>query len=134
MQRFGVNIHTDVPHVDKIHLMFFQENERSRDIIIESKFHRSIIGTKGDGMQEIRKNFPDVRISFPDAASKSDVVNIRGPKEQVDKVYARLKKQNSELIASNYRIDVPIFKKFHRNIIGRGGVTIKKVWIDYLLT
>ena len=85
-------------------------------------------------MQEIRKNFPDVRISFPDAASKSDVVNIRGPKEQVDKVYARLKKQNSELIASNYRIDVPIFKKFHRNIIGRGGVTIKKVWIDYLLT
>jgi hypothetical protein len=78
-------------------------------------------------MQEIRKTFPDVRVSFPEAATKSDIVNIRGPKDQVDKVYAQLKKRNSELIASNYRMDVPIFKKFHRNIIGRGGATIKKV-------
>lgn len=78
-------------------------------------------------MQDIRKKFPEVRVSFPDAASKSDVVNIRGPKDQVDKVYAQMKKQNSELIASNYKIDVPVFKKFHRNIIGRGGATIKKV-------
>ena len=78
-------------------------------------------------MQEIRKKYPDVRVSFPEAATKSDVVNIRGPKDHVDKVYAQLKKQNAELIASNYRIDVPIFKKFHRNIIGRGGATIKGV-------
>ncbi|XP_028393842.1 vigilin-like [Dendronephthya gigantea] len=103
------------------------ENERSRDIIIESKFHRSIIGPKGEGMQDIRKKFPEVRVSFPEASSKSDIVNIRGPKDQVDKVYAQMKKQNSELIASNYKIDVPIFKKFHRNIIGRGGATIKKI-------
>ena len=81
-------------------------------------------------MQDIRKKFPNVRISFPDAATKSDVVSIRGPKEEVDKVYAKLKKQNAELIASNYEIDVPIFKKFHRNIIGRGGVTIKKVIVN----
>ena len=106
-----------------------KENERSRDIIIESKFHRSLIGPKGEGMQDIRKKFPDARISFPEAATKSDVVNIRGPKDQVDAVYAQLKKKNAELIASNYHIDVPIFKKFHRNIIGRGGVTIKKVII-----
>jgi hypothetical protein len=105
------------------------ENERSRDIIIEYKFHRSIIGPKGEGMQEIRMNYPDVRISFPEAATKSDIVNIRGPKDHVDKVYAQLKKRNSELIASNYRIDVPIYKKFHRNIIGRGGATIKRVII-----
>ena len=110
-----------------INAVILQENERSRDIIIENKFHRSIIGPKGEGMQEIRKKYPDVRISFPEAATKSDIVNIRGPKDQVDNVYAQLKKHNSELIASNYRIDVPIFKKFHRNIIGRGGVTIKKV-------
>ena len=78
-------------------------------------------------MQDIRKKFPDARISFPEAATKSDVVNIRGPKDQVDAVYAQLKKKNSELIASNYHTDVQIFKKFHKNIIGRGGATIKKV-------
>lgn len=78
-------------------------------------------------MQEMRRKYPDVRVSFPDAASKSGVVNIRGPKEQVDKVYAQLKKQDSELKASSFHIDVQIFKKFHRNIIGRGGATIKKV-------
>lgn len=84
-------------------------------------------------MQDIRRKYPEVRISFPDATIRSDVVNIRGPKDQVDKVYAQLKKQNSELVASNYNIEVPIFKKFHRNIIGRGGATIKKVYLILLL-
>lgn len=30
-------------------------------------------------------------------------------------------------IAANFRVEVPIFKQFHKNVIGRGGITIKKV-------
>ena len=30
-------------------------------------------------------------------------------------------------IAANFRVEVPIFKQFHKNVIGRGGTTIKKV-------
>ena len=32
-------------------------------------------------------------------------------------------------IAANFRVEVPIFKQFHKNVIGRGGTTIKKVTV-----
>lgn len=39
-----------------------QENERTKDLIIEQKFHRTIIGQKGERIREIREKFPEVRI------------------------------------------------------------------------
>lgn len=42
------------------------ENEKERDIVIEQRFHRNIIGTKGDKIKEIRDKFNQVQISFPD--------------------------------------------------------------------
>lgn len=103
------------------------ENEKTKDVIIEQRFHRTIIGAKGEKIREIRDKYPEVQISFPDAGKKSDVVNLRGPREGVDSVYTFLKKLNAELIAANFRVEVPIFKQFHKNVIGRGGTTIKKI-------
>ncbi|KAK3718445.1 hypothetical protein QZH41_014445 [Actinostola sp. cb2023] len=103
------------------------ENEKTRDVIIDHRFHRTIIGTKGDRIKEVRDRYPEVQISFPESSQKSDVVSLRGPREDVDKVFAYLKKLNAELIAANYSLEVPIFKQFHKNIIGRGGTTIKKI-------
>lgn len=40
-----------------------QENERTKDLIIEQKFHRTIIGQKGERIREIREKFPEVRPS-----------------------------------------------------------------------
>lgn len=37
-------------------------------------------------------------------------------------------------IENNYQIQVPIFKQFHKNIIGKGGATIKKVCKFYVIT
>lgn len=42
------------------------ENEKERDIHIDQRFHRTIIGTKGDKIREIRDKFNQVQISFPD--------------------------------------------------------------------
>jgi hypothetical protein len=56
-----------------------QENERTKDIIIEQRFHRTIIGQKGAKIREIRDKFNQVQISFPEAGRKSDVVTLRGP-------------------------------------------------------
>lgn len=75
-----------------------QENEKTKDVIIEQRFHRTIIGTKGEKIREIRDKYPEVQISFPDAGKKSDIVNLRGPREDVDNVYTLLKKLNSELV------------------------------------
>lgn len=44
-------------------LCFHQENERTKDLIIEQKFHRTIIGQKGERIREIREKFPEVRLS-----------------------------------------------------------------------
>ena len=70
-------------------------------MIIEQRFHRTIIGAKGEKIREIRDKYPEVQISFPDAGKKSDVVNLRGPREGVDSVYTFLKKLNAELVRSS---------------------------------
>lgn len=38
-----------------------QENERTKDMIIEQRFHRAIIGQKGENIKEVRDKFPEVR-------------------------------------------------------------------------
>lgn len=42
-----------------------QENERTKDLIVEQKFHRTIIGQKGEKIKEVRDKFPEVR-DLPD--------------------------------------------------------------------
>merc|ERR1711962_1027285 len=61
------------------------ENEKEKDLIVENRFHRQLIGAKGGEIEKIRKEFTAVQISFPDLGSKSDIVKLRGPKEDVDK-------------------------------------------------
>ncbi|VDP04005.1 unnamed protein product [Heligmosomoides polygyrus] len=103
------------------------ENEKSRDIIIEQRLHKLIIGAKGENIGKIRDAHPNVVLSFPDVNKKSDVINIRGEKSEVDKVYKQLQTIAKELIESNYQQTVPIFKEFHKHIIGKGGATIRKI-------
>lgn len=103
------------------------ENEKERDIIIESRLHRHIIGQRGENIREIREMFNQVQISFPDAVQKTDTVKIRGPKEDVDACYKHLQKTVKELQESNYQVKVPIFKQFMKFIIGKGGANINKI-------
>ncbi|XP_012889101.1 PREDICTED: vigilin [Dipodomys ordii] len=103
------------------------ENERTKDLIIEQRFHRTIIGQKGERIREIRDKFPEVIINFPDPAQKSDVVQLRGPKNEVEKCTKYMQKMVADLVENSYSISVPIFKQFHKNIIGKGGANIKKI-------
>uniref|UniRef100_A0A4W5RJD7 Vigilin n=1 Tax=Hucho hucho TaxID=62062 RepID=A0A4W5RJD7_9TELE len=98
------------------------ENERTKDLIIEQRFHRAIIGQKGEKIKDVRDKFPEVIINFPDPAAKSDIVQLRGPRNEVEKY---LKVFSHKLFLS--MIDFPIFKQFHKNIIGKGGANIKKI-------
>ena len=95
----------------KYFYLLFQDNEKLRDIIIEHKFHKNIIGQKGEKVREIRDKFSEVQISFPEPGTKSDIVTLRGPKEDVDKCYEYMKKLTVELVASSYRLGIPIFKR-----------------------
>ncbi|OZC06636.1 hypothetical protein X798_06373 [Onchocerca flexuosa] len=103
------------------------ENEKSRDILIEQRFHKQLIGAKGETVQKLREQFPSVIFSFPDPGKKSDIVNLRGDRVEVDKAYKQLTAMNKELLESNFQMTVPIFKEFHKHIIGKGGANIRKI-------
>lgn len=106
------------------------ENEASVELVIEQKWHRLLIGTKGESIQKIRVKFPEVQVSFPTASSKSpdcDKVSLRGPKKDVEAVSSMLKSQLSVIMEENFTMKVPILKNHHRYIIGKGGVNIRKV-------
>lgn len=103
------------------------ENEKERDIIIESRFHRQIIGTKGESINQLRAKFEQVQIVFPRQGEKSDVVKIRGPKDMVDLCYKHLQKMVKDMQASGYQERVSIYKQHHKFIIGKGGVNIRKI-------
>lgn len=103
------------------------ENEKEKDVIIEQRHYKNIIGTKGENIKEIRDKFNQVQINFPDPGDKRDIVKIRGTKEDVDKCTKYLQKLVKELNESSYQIEVPIFKQFHKFIIGKGGGNIKKI-------
>uniref|UniRef100_A0A915KBY2 K Homology domain-containing protein n=1 Tax=Romanomermis culicivorax TaxID=13658 RepID=A0A915KBY2_ROMCU len=105
------------------------ENEKSRDIVIENRFHRLIIGTKGESIRELRDKFPGVNVQFPEPGRKTDIVSLRGPKEEVDKCHKHLQNLTKELKENNYQERIQIFKEFHPHIIGKGGVNIKKLFL-----
>ncbi|XP_065122762.2 high density lipoprotein binding protein a isoform X3 [Paramisgurnus dabryanus] len=85
------------------------ENERTKDMIIEQRFHRAIIGQKGERIKEVRDKFPEVIINFPDPAQKSDIVQLRGPRTEVEKCTKFMQKVVAEMIReeTNTKIDLP---------------------------
>ncbi|KRZ09939.1 Vigilin, partial [Trichinella zimbabwensis] len=104
-----------------------KENEKIRDILIDSRFHRMMIGVKGEHVRDLRQRFPNVVVNFPDQGRKSDVVSLRGPKNEVDACYGVLQQMYRELLESKHQVRVPIFKDFLKHIIGKGGANIKKL-------
>ncbi|XP_031527372.2 vigilin-like isoform X2 [Vicugna pacos] len=101
--------------------------KEQKDLIIEQRFHQAIIGHKGVQIRDIHKKFPEVVINFPDPAQKSDIIQLRGPKHELEKCAQYLENVVTDIEESNYSITVPIFKKLHKNIIGKGGANIKKI-------
>lgn len=99
------------------------ENERELEATIDHRLFRSIIGAKGSKIREIREKFNQVAITFPNPSEKSNAVKIRGPKDDVDKCHKHLMKIVKELAESNFVMEVPIFKRFHKFIIGKGNLT-----------
>lgn len=41
------------------------ENEKEKDVIIEQRHYKNIIGAKGEKIREIREKFNQVQINFP---------------------------------------------------------------------
>ena len=103
------------------------ENERSKDIIIEQKYHSNLIGQGGKNIAEIRSKFNGVNISIPNADKKSDIITVRGNKAEVERCCKYLQQLSKEFEESNYKEEIHIFKNFHKMIIGKQGGVIRKI-------
>lgn len=103
------------------------ENEITKTVVIDQSYHRAIIGARGENIRDVRDRFNQVNITFPDAGDRSNVVVVRGPTQDVEMCCSHLSQICKELIENNYKLEVPIYKQFHKFIIGKGGVNIKKI-------
>lgn len=106
------------------------ENEKEKDAIIDHRLFKKLIGAKGEKIRDIRERYKNVQIKFPNANETSDIVKIRGKKEEVDACHKHLMKVVKELQETSYVLEVPIFKKLHKYVIGKGGANIKKIRED----
>lgn len=103
------------------------ENEKEKDVMIEQRHYKSIIGSKGENIREIREKFNQVQISIPQHGDKRDIVKIRGPKDDVERCHKHLMKLVRDLSETSFQAEVPIYKQFHKFVIGKGGANIRKI-------
>uniref|UniRef100_A0A2K5SIL5 Vigilin n=1 Tax=Cebus imitator TaxID=2715852 RepID=A0A2K5SIL5_CEBIM len=105
-------------------------------INIDHKFHRHLIGKSGANINRIKDQYK-VSMCIPPDSEMSNLIRIegdpqgvqqlRGPKNEAEKCTKYMQKVVADLVENSYSISVPIFKQFHKNIIGKGGANIKKI-------
>ena len=95
------------------------KNEKEKDLIVENRFHKQLIGPKGENIQKIRDEFSSVQISFPDLGVKSDIVKLRGPKDDVDLCSKTLNKMYKDLLESNYQVNRNLSNSYKGQISAR---------------
>ena len=93
------------------------KNEKEKDLIVENRFHKQLIGPKGENIQKIRDEFSSVQISFPDLGVKSDIVKLRGPKDDVDLCSKTLNKMYKDLLESNYQVNRNLSNSYKGQIL-----------------
>ncbi|KPI91491.1 Vigilin [Papilio xuthus] len=103
------------------------ENERTKEVYVDHRYIKSLIGVRGDKIKEIREKFDRVLITLPDQGQKRSPIKLRGPQEDIEKCEKYLHKVIKEIAESSYVQEVPIFKQFHKFIIGKGGVNLRKI-------
>ncbi len=120
------------------------EDETTYNLKIEPKFHRELIGRKGEDVNRLQEKY-NVRIQFPrtnnisddqsvaDTASEvggpkyarsnqpADEVVIRGPRQGADKARSDLLELYQYLKDNSFTATVSIAKKQIPSLMGRGG-------------
>lgn len=71
--------------------------------MIDQRFHKTIIGAQGNSIREITTKFSQVNIAFPEASKQSDIVVLRGPKNEVDQCYKYLQLLTQELVRNHFQ-------------------------------
>ena len=71
-----------------------------------------------------------VAIKFPEPNSGSDVVTVRGPKEDVEKAVKLLKEMSEEKQLSGVTMEIRAKPQHHKFLIGKARIHIQKIKDD----
>jgi hypothetical protein len=76
-----------------------------------------------------RKEFPSVSIYFPDVdiINHCEVVQLRGDKKEVDKLFLVITKLSEEMELNNFQDTVSVFKGYYKHIIGKNEANFNKI-------
>ena len=97
------------------------------DIIIPSKIHNYMLGSKGKNIKQIMSECGGVIVNFPPEGSGSDKVQIRGPKDCVQKAKQMLIEMSNDYQTNNYTEELKVRVEHHRYLIGKNGSNINKL-------
>ena len=103
------------------------KNQAHVDVIIPRRFHSLLIGSGGAAIRELVQQYKDLNVDIPDPKKESDIIVLRGDRADVIAAKDVLTKKAKQLAEENYEEEVPVFKQFHRNIIGKEGKTIRQI-------
>ena len=95
--------------------------------MIPHKLHNAVIGAKGRFIRAIMDECGGVLIRFPSENVASDKVIIRGPKDDVENAKKQLMELVEDRKINSYTAELKAKPEFHKFLIGRGGVNIRKV-------
>lgn len=104
-----------------------QANIAEETMIIPHKLHNSVIGAKGKYIRAIMDECGGVLIRFPAESTGSDKVVIRGPKADVENAQRQLLELVEDRKINSHTAELSAKPEFHKFLIGRGGVSIRKV-------
>eukprot|EP00123_Amoebidium_parasiticum_P017972 comp24051_c0_seq1/m.43173 comp24051_c0_seq1/g.43173 ORF comp24051_c0_seq1/g.43173 comp24051_c0_seq1/m.43173 type:complete len:1290 (-) comp24051_c0_seq1:407-4276(-) len=97
------------------------------EVEVPQKFHGNIIGKRGDNAKKIVEAFNGIQMRFPGATEKSDKIRLTGLTADVTACADHIKKMAVALMENNYTLNVIVFRQYHKNIIGKGGLILNKI-------
>ena len=97
------------------------------EVHIPQRLHTAVIGPKGRFIQQLQDECGGVQVRFPTPDQVSEVVRIRGPKNDVEKACCLLKELVAEKREATFERTVSAKPEFHKFLIGRRGVNIEEL-------
>ena len=99
-------------------------------LVEERNMIRQLIGPKGENIEKILKDLANVQISFSDLGMNSDIVKLRGPKEDVEKATKLLKEMSEEKQLSGVTMEIRAKPQHHKFLVGKAGIHIQQIKDD----
>ena len=78
------------------------------EIKVDPRFYKIVIGKKGDTIKKLNEEFDNCSIKVPGLEEDSDVIVVRGPKDDVEK----LRKQIVQLVEETRHHEVSNISSF----------------------